>query len=192
MLVPLARIGDRAAPALRLIVCEPLGALITAHKGKSCTQLGPRRRCHSSIEQGTVAAHHHVPELSHMQQFHCLAVTCLMWLWAADGSLRLHALPHYSSPDAIRITYQARRCTCSSVTYSRSCASGGVPCFCTQFTAGSGRDWRNASTWALKQRHRSSPAISESACLGVCAAPKAAQWAEQGMHRFFLWLPCCF
>ncbi|PRW45448.1 serine threonine- kinase drkA isoform A [Chlorella sorokiniana] len=30
-LVPLARIGDRVAPALRLVVCEPLGLLITAH-----------------------------------------------------------------------------------------------------------------------------------------------------------------
>lgn len=32
-LVPLVRIGDRVAPALRLIVCEPLGVLITAHNG---------------------------------------------------------------------------------------------------------------------------------------------------------------
>ena len=34
VLVPLVRIGDRVAPALRLIVCEPLGVLITAHNGE--------------------------------------------------------------------------------------------------------------------------------------------------------------
>ena len=32
-LVPLVRIGDRVAPAARLIVSEPLGLLITAHNG---------------------------------------------------------------------------------------------------------------------------------------------------------------
>jgi hypothetical protein len=33
-LVPLVRIGDRVAPALRVVVCEPLGAVITAHNGE--------------------------------------------------------------------------------------------------------------------------------------------------------------
>jgi hypothetical protein len=32
-LQPLIRIGDRVAPALRLLVCEPLGAIVTAHNG---------------------------------------------------------------------------------------------------------------------------------------------------------------
>ncbi len=41
-LVPLVRIGDRVAPALRLIVCEPLGLLITAHNGGwACGIQGP-------------------------------------------------------------------------------------------------------------------------------------------------------
>lgn len=33
LLEPLVRIGDRTAPALKLAICEPLGALITAHNG---------------------------------------------------------------------------------------------------------------------------------------------------------------
>lgn len=32
-LVPLVRIGDRVAPALRIVVCEPLGCIITTHNG---------------------------------------------------------------------------------------------------------------------------------------------------------------
>lgn len=32
-LQPLLQIGERTAPALRAVVCEPLGALITAHNG---------------------------------------------------------------------------------------------------------------------------------------------------------------
>ena len=34
-LQPLIRIGDRVAPALRLVVCGPLGAVVTAHNGGS-------------------------------------------------------------------------------------------------------------------------------------------------------------
>ena len=33
LLVPLVQIGDRVAPALRLVVCETLGAIVTAHNG---------------------------------------------------------------------------------------------------------------------------------------------------------------
>lgn len=35
LLAPLVRIGDRTAPATKLAICEPLGALVTSHNGGS-------------------------------------------------------------------------------------------------------------------------------------------------------------
>ena len=67
-LQPLIRIGDRVAPALRLLVCEPLGAIVTAHNGgwhscpcpcapvahQSCLHLvsGLPACCHACVRAG--------------------------------------------------------------------------------------------------------------------------------------------
>ena len=39
-LVPLLRIGDQTSPALRLLVCESLGALLTVHKSERRSNKG--------------------------------------------------------------------------------------------------------------------------------------------------------
>ena len=63
-LVPLVRIGDRVAPALRLIVCESLGLLITAHNG-GCEVLGAGGRAgQGRLQQAAKGACGHASQVA--------------------------------------------------------------------------------------------------------------------------------
>lgn len=105
-LQPLLQIGERTAPALRAVVCEPLGALITAHNGA----LGaPPAAAHGMTPAvlvwrppcaGPLAA-----SPARLQALP-LAPSCLLPSPRADGQLRLRALPHVRSPAGLNVTFK--------------------------------------------------------------------------------------
>lgn len=105
-LQPLLQIGERTAPALRAVVCEPLGALITAHNGAPAEPAAVR-----SWHRGGVVGFcaHSIFRVS--GDVGCCLSKALPMLRlppvpCADGHLRLRALPHVRSPAGLSVTFK--------------------------------------------------------------------------------------
>lgn len=114
-LQPLVRIGERVAPALRLVVCEPLGALITAHNGERCRRSACSAR---ACMKGTCSACAALPATpspprpasprvaSHQALAPPAALLPSPPHPRSDGKLRVRPLHHPRSSRGLKIVYQ--------------------------------------------------------------------------------------